>query len=468
MPTTQWEPLVGLGFDGSHRERWLWRCTQMILGLTTDQAVQVRWGAAGLPDETPALTVKKDLAWTATPGRLLADLERLHKADADPNAQVGSETLEVDVFAWVGWSLSRAEEYGGDLDQHARFPRSRAIASLAGLDHRPIVDEMLTVVRQALVRHCEDQGFAIRQTSPWPDGKRMALWLSHDVDNAEPKSRIHAVRKLGAAVLARNRARRSRRLCDAAALWKGGKDNPYWQMDQLLEISGEFSYSTTYFILPHTDPKVMEGGHSVRRYDIRHAEVKNLMGRLASAGAELGVHITYSAHDRSDGIEQDLRIFEENSPSPPWPPGARSHYLRFFAPQTWRREQEAGLAYDASLGWSSGWGFRSGSTTPFQPFDLECDRPFLLWELELQLMDVAVPVADFLAAASTLVDLVAQTGGCAGILLHPTPWDDQTVSQHRELYRSLLRLLSGRDDIWVSTPSAIVAALTHYATVVTS
>ena len=457
--------LIGYGFRDQPIGRWTWHCLQMMLGLTTDIDVFLRWGADSANPPGPAFSVNRDPGWTPTVERLRADLQRLSTLRADDVPPLSH--LDVDVVSWTAWLLSRAEEYGAPLDHHGRYVREDAIISRAGLSHEPVVDTMVATLRRLLVRYVRHQGIEVREHHPWPDGKRFAVWLSHDVDHAEPRSIPLAARKLVGAALSKQKDTRARRLGEARELVRGGSANPYWQIDNLRRISEEVGSPGTYFMLPHTSRIVFEGRRRVRRYDIRRPEVVLLMDRLQAAGAEVGLHLTYDSHDQPHGIDDDLEVFVRTGTAAANPPGARAHYLRFTVPETWRREEEAGLLYDSTLGWTSGWGYRSGSSVPFRPYDRDAHRPLGLWELEVNLMDVAVTPGEFLPAVHELLARGSEARGCVGVLLHPTPWGGRSVAEHLELYRSVLESLSS-PDIWLTTASAIVAAMEHYERAVTS
>lgn len=465
MTNPTWHPLHGYGFESLDLHRWSWRCAQMLLGLTTDQDTGIQWGNDVDQISTGVFKVRKDSDWTPTAERLEKDLRELRQIRKSKSKV--SDHLDIDVFNWMGWLLSRAEEYGGAVDSHGRFLRDTSIASLAGCDHEPILDEMVATVRQVFVSYCESINVRVQKHSPWPLGKRAAVWISHDVDHAEPRSLPVAFRKAIGAILTDDPAVRSRRWKDAVNLLRRPAINPYWQMDDFSRISLAAGSPSTYFVLPHTSRMVSEGGRRVRRYDVRQHSVVQLMHRLSDAGFELGLHVTYDAHDYSQGLKSDLETFEACAPPNYGSRGARCHYLRFTVPDTWRREEAAGLYYDSSLGWSSDWGFRSGSSLPYHPFDRELSRQFNLWELEVNLMDVAVGASEFLTAAQRLVSAARMFGGCAGILLHPTPWDGRTGAEHLDIHRALLADLAA-EDVWLAAPSTIIEAMEHYEEAVTS
>jgi hypothetical protein len=217
-------------------------------------------------------------------------------------------------------------------------------------------------------------------------------------------------------------------------LLRGNAASPYWLMDPMAAREAAHGYRSTFFVLPHTTRTVSEGTQQVRRYDVRHPDVQQLISRLDAGGWELGLHTSYDAHQNSDGVAHDWNLLRAAVPAGVKIAGARSHYLRLRMPNTLCQEEEAGIPYDATMGWWTGWGFRSGSAMPYQPFDLTTGRVLGLWELELHLMDVSVPLDDFVSLLGLLLDRVRNVGGCASVLLHPSPCADLTAKQYLKLY----------------------------------
>lgn len=464
MTQPDWHPLSGYGFDQSELDRWLWQRVQMLLGLTTSHVAGIQWGVHDGQIGDGIFRVHREPRWTPTADRLNSDLGEIRRVLEQHSTTI--DYLGVDVFAWISWLLSRGEEYNGHVDRHGRYRREHSITTLSGHPYEPVVDDMANGLRELLILHFKGGDIAVRKHSPWPAGKRAAAWVSHDVDHAEPSSFPVAVRKIMAAILSRNPADKSRRWQEARDLIRRPPINPYWQMDAFSKGSREAGSPSTFFMLPHTRKIVLEGSRPVRRYNIRRRHIRELVHRLDATGSELGLHVTYNAHEEHNGIHNELRILNEVTSSLE-PRGARCHYLRFTVPDTWRHEEAAGLYYDSSLGWNTDWGFRSGSSMPFRPFDRQMERHFDLWELEVNLMDVAVRASDFPAATQSLLASIRSTGGCAGILIHPTPWDGRTTSEHLEIYRRLLAELTA-NDIWLASPKKIISAMEQYESAVTT
>ena len=79
-----------------------------------------------------------------------------------------------DVANLVNNNLSRKEEYGNTtLDKWGRFDHDKSFLVKNKLDQSPIIDELiLDVVKQ----------LNLKVKSIWPEGKKAAICLTHDVD----------------------------------------------------------------------------------------------------------------------------------------------------------------------------------------------------------------------------------------------------------------------------------------------
>ncbi len=127
--------------------------------------------------------------------------------------------------------------------------------------------------------------------------------------------------------------------------------------------------------------------------------------------------------------------------------GGRQHYLRWEAPTTWRLWDEAGLAYDSTLGFADRAGFRCGTCREFPAFDLLQRTTLRLRERPLIAMDMSLTSASYMGlrheeALGVVSRLVAQCRRHRGefVLL----WHNDKLVRERDtdLYRSILALLA--------------------------
>jgi hypothetical protein len=104
--------------------------------------------------------------------------------------------------------------------------------------------------------------------------------------------------------------------------------------------------------------------------------------------------------------------------------GNRCHYLALDVRRHFRDFEDAGLAYDTSLGFPEREGFRNGWTFPCRPYDLENDRPFRILEIPLAVMDTTLmeyrklTAEEGWEACRKVLDTLRETGGGAALLWH--------------------------------------------------
>jgi hypothetical protein len=349
-------------------------------------------------------------------------------------------SLMVDIFGSVFYLLTRYEEVVvPGRDTHERFPASASLASAEGFLDRPVVEEYVDLLWQAM-------------RSLWPGLSRLEtsfrLRLTHDVDRPwavfgrNLESVTHAV---GGDLVHRRdpalAARRIRSLLDARS---GRVDrDPFNTFGLLMDTSERYGLqSTFYFMTGATNPR-FDGS-----YRISDPPVMRLLKQINERGHEVGLHASYDTFrslDQTRAEFDSLRAtcrtlgFDQSM----W--GVRQHYLRFEVPVTWRNQGAAGLAYDSTLGFADVNGFRAGTCREYPVFDLLGHTRLELRERPLIVMDAASDeylAMDFTGAAAGVQALVAECrrhDGDAVLLYHNSSLPGSTQRAHyRELIESLV------------------------------
>jgi hypothetical protein len=253
--------------------------------------------------------------------------------------------------------------------------------------------------------------------------------LTHDVDLLGVGGFPSALRRLAGGIVRRDpqRLREGRAfLLDAFA-----RRDPAFRLDRLGPPS------TCFFLARQDDP---HDGYP-KRYQ---PALPRSLERAAEDGREIGLHASYAARDRPEGIAEEAALLEA-------PQGLRHHYLR-SAPERLAADMRAGgLRYDSSIGWPSRPGLRAGTPYPYRLWDPERCEPGG-WELPLVLMDATLaeerylglePDAAFDLAVETL-EPVAQYGGAVAILWHPPSHHPILSRGYDRLYERLLRWIEER------------------------
>jgi hypothetical protein len=452
----------GLG-NGAY-EQWLWTHLRRVVALRCAPELAICWGTPAPAGARAVVYVPKDPQFLARP-EVLHSLASAESAAADVAVRPGSPAevwLDVDVLSWFGWFVSRGEEYEPhELDKHGRFPRAAALAQRLGLMEEPVADLLALHLRAAIETVAKATGLAIAPDLPWPDGKRFAVCLTHDVDRVNNRNLWLAGQILAGSFvsLLQGRFRRARRRLYASwGLVRGSRHSPDWLFDSMAEREARRGFRSAFYLLPHRSNFVSEGGHRVMRYDVGRPDVLGGFRRLAAGGWEIGHHISYDAHGLPNALGQEwARLKGILGPQVPLI-GCRSHYLRFHTPETWLQQAAYGIRYDATLGWPEGSGFRSSTCHPYRAFDRRGGQVIPVWELGMHLMDTFPTLKALVSKTREVCDRVAEVGGCACLLFHPTTprLAEATAREYLEAYDEILDDLASRKDCWVATPREVV------------
>ena len=330
-----------------------------------------------------------------------------------------------DAVAGAAWWLAGLQERGGARDEHGRAPyRASLQARLGdapGGPLRPAVDAVRQRLAAELARRGVDGPGRTWAGAPW------AVALSHDLDAVR-------TRRLGAALAGLMRGRPAE-----AARRALGPDRRRASIDALRALGRRHGASATWFVKPGAwAPQDVPGGLD--------ASLVRTLRQWRGAGAEVGWHPGYGAHDHPARLAAEAARFE-------WAFGerprlARTHFLRWTEPATPRLLAGQGVAVDSTLGWSARPGFRRGTAHPFPLYDLDAGRATGLWEMPLAVMDTTLADHQGLGAEAVdgalraVFDAARQRGGVAVVLWHnqvgggTAAWTARLDALDRELGRA--------------------------------
>ena len=453
-----------LGFEGNAYETWLARHLRESLCLECDPGLVLCWGSPVPPDAQAAVCIPRDPKFLEK-----TDVCRRGVGETPPSV-ARDEALPVvrfsdDVISWMGWLISRTEECEPfQPDAHGRFPRSASRMEALGLQGQPVADLLVRSIRTAMEVVGQSAGLEVRHRMPWPEGKQFVVCLTHDVDLATRRSVGQAVRALAAAgtgLLRTDLLRFQVRMDQAWGFLAGGDRSPWWLFDAMAALEDRRGFRSAFYLLASESEIVTEGRQRVRRYRLSRPEVLQKFRTLAGQGWEIGLHAGYDAHETNDGLGHEWRRLTGLLGPEVHCVGGRSHYLRFFTPRTWRQVASCGMRYDATVGWSKGWGFRSATCWPYQPFDCIAGQSLPIREIGMHLMDTAMTTLDdMVSSTGELLERVKQVGGCACLLFHPCAprWAPIRGADFLRAYDTVLDMIA-REGAWVATPGELVQHL---------
>jgi hypothetical protein len=304
---------------------------------------------------------------------------------------------------------------------------------------------------------------------PLPKGHRFIACLTHDVDH--PSVRHHRwdrtmlgflYRACVGSVINVCRGRASGR--DLLTNWAAAARLPlvhlglakdFWcELHRYLAM--EPGAASTFFVIPAKDypGQTHEGqapSHRAARYGAR--DIADELGRLRSAGCEIGLHGIDAWLDSARGrqeLEEIARVAEARDI------GVRMHWL-YSSEKSPAILEQAGFAYDASSGYNETVGYRAGTTQVFKPLGVTA-----LLELPLHVMDTALfypahlhlTPRDARDRVRGIIDNAVRFGGTVTL-----NWHDRSIASERLWGRVYTEIL---DDLreagaWFPTASQAVA-----------
>lgn len=352
--------------------------------------------------------------------------------------------IHYDILGLTFWMLTRQEEVGrSDLDEHGRFPASSSHAFRCNYLERPIVDEWLNVLSQAIKLVWPE--IALRRHT-------FTIKVSHDVDMPSRyafRSSLALARTICSDILKRNSPQNA---LHELRMWWVSRDglnpkDPFNTFDWLMDLSERYGLTSAfYFICGHTDPHDSD-------YKLADGRIRSLMRHIHSRGHEIGLHPSYGSYKKPDMIRREADYLrricnEEGIKQDAW--GGRMHYLRWEQPSTLHAWASAGMSYDSSLGYADRPGFRCGTSFEYPAFDPVKGVRVNLRVRPLIAMECTIIDQRYLALGAgkdaenkfvQLKNACRAVGGCFTLLWHNSHFETQS---ERNLYKNLLEKSYGQ------------------------
>jgi len=195
------------------------------------------------------------------------------------------------------------------------------------------------------------------------------------------------------------------------------EDAQVWSYPQLLDLYKQNNCRASFYFLA----RMFEGLHF--RYNIASRKFRKLIDELHDQNHEIGLHSSLKAFDKSGKYAEERQSLEKIIGKQIT--GLRQHYLRAKFPRLWHLAADAGFVYDSSLGYNYQYGFRAGTSHPFQCYNYKTDKKLLLWEFSLAFFEHNLPrepenPEQLIAVVEKIIGKVEQYEGLVVGLLHPS------------------------------------------------
>lgn len=323
--------------------------------------------------------------------------------------------------------LSREEELDGPLDKHSRF-------IMTGNLKDPALNKNLSLLDKIIRESYKDMNLPLIKKCLWPENKKFAVCLTHDVDV------VYKYNFIGSLGIIKNKP--SLMLNVIIGFLKKnllGYD-PYWQFFKIINLENRYGYRSTFFFCPKKrhllDPN----------YRIFEKKIKEMIKHLDGQGFEIALHSSYSSFENPKILSDEKRelenlVFKVS--------GCRTHFLRFKVPDTWSNHSNAGLSYSASLGYSENLGHRNGLCFPFRPYDFENKKIIDILEIPLVIMDGTLfdkfrTEENAWSEVKSIIDIVRKNNGLVTFDWHQRVFNDAEFNNYSNIYLRILEYISDK------------------------
>jgi hypothetical protein len=279
-------------------------------------------------------------------------------------------------------SCALSEQRTDDADRFGRVPSASTAPVQMGCEREPVVSiaacALATAVRAAAGRR------RLCLIDPWPDGRRWAAALSHDLDVVQwwPAFTLLRLTEL----IAHGELSRAARVA-ASALRSVASPVVWRAIEGLLAIEARHAVRSTWFVLCGL-PTLATARAGDLTYHPESAAARRILDAVRAAGHEIGLHGSFATtDDHAQFAAQRARLASlTHAPVS----GVRQHYLRMRPDTTPRGMASAGFAYDSTVGYADRNGFRLGVADVLPLWDAERDAHMGIDEAPFVWMDRAL------------------------------------------------------------------------------
>lgn len=332
-----------------------------------------------------------------------------------------------------------------------------------GFHEAPAVAQYTHLLAAALARARKEP---LATVPRWPDGKKYAVVLSHDIDTPFQKPlpnfylrrawqglRDGTPRETGRAVLGGGH----RTLVRLLGRIPKPADDPNYGFAAWLALEARLGTKGAYYAAVRSCTEAGAHPHDVP-YRLDHPLLLAGLRAVLAQGGEVGLHASIPAHAQPAFFAEEKAALEQLLGCPV--AGLRHHYWAMdfqFPERTLRAHAEAGFRYDSSLGHNDAPGFRRGAVWPFQPFDRERGARLPILQIPPTLMDGNLfyqPIApdDARTALRKHFDAVSAVGGAVVLDWHLAQLNPDRLHGAGPALVDILLARQDDGDLWWAAP----------------
>ncbi len=282
------------------------------------------------------------------------------------------DILNFDVFAAIFYMVSRYEEYLPFIsDKHSRFSAGDSLAFQKGFLDKPIVNIWAGLLKEKILQRYPDVVFR---------NSTFSFLNTIDVDMAFYYKGKGLYRGIGGFL--RDLIHKDFSSCiERIKVDFFGKHDPYNCFSYIQESISKYDLNTLMFYLISLSS---DRDKSISPYNTRFQfSIKEM-----ADCSEIGIHPSYYTYEEPERLSEQIKmlkdIIHKNITK------SRFHYLRFRLPDSYINLVDNEITDDYSMGYHDNVGFRAGTCSSFQFYDLDKDCETKLRIHPFAFMDVAL------------------------------------------------------------------------------
>ncbi len=274
-----------------------------------------------------------------------------------------------DIFSAIFYMLTRYEEYMPfSPDRYDRFQPHESIAAENGFIDEPIVEKWVELFKDFLKTKFSDFEYSQHQFCYIP---------TIDVDSAYAYR--HKGVFLGTGLFIRDIFKgRFTEFFHRFMVILHFSSDPFDNFDFLKESFKENCVKPVFFFLSG------KRGTYDKNISIRNKAMQNVV-RHSAKFADIGLHPSYGSNKSTALLEKEKENLEMAYGHPI--SKSRQHYIKINLPKTYQNLYKFGISEDYSMGYAVATGFRAGTCTPYNFYDITKDKETDLKIYPFQAMD---------------------------------------------------------------------------------
>jgi hypothetical protein len=274
-----------------------------------------------------------------------------------------------DLFAASFYLLTRYEEYlPHKKDGHGRFPAEESLAFKNDFLEEPIVDQWAFLLADEIKQRYPN--FILPE-------RKFRYIPTIDIDIAYAYHYKGFGRTIGAFAKDLVKLNVSDNL-DRVKVLLGLEKDPYDTYDFFGKLHQKYNLTPVFFFL------VGRYSQFDKNHSIRKKEYRALIQKISGSGP-VGLHPSYGSNSDFNALKREAEEFSQLIGSKVV--RSRQHFLKLTIPETYRNLNKLGIKEDYTMGFASKPGFRAGTCTSFDFYDLEKEEQTMLRIYPFQVMD---------------------------------------------------------------------------------